>query len=349
MDILINIGKKTVTLVTAFVLCCGLMSGIALRPTPAFADPNQTEENLNELQTKIEQSANNYNAAISKVSEIEQRIAENTARITELEAAIPSQQEKGASATIALYKFHNEGTNLLTLVLGSTNLNEFISSIEYIERIQETNINELLRLKNMEAELEITQASLKTSRSQAIEEASRAETALVEAQAVREEAQKKALAQTQQVQSASTSSSSSSSSSSTPSAPSGTSTPIDWSVDKTAFVNQWEGRINNYLAGSPLAGQGRSFAEAAWNYGVDPRWSPAIANTESSKGLYCFLPYNAWGWGSVSWNSWEQAIDAHVRGLSRGYGYTISIPAAQKYCSSWEHWYNSTLAQMNTI
>ncbi len=32
------------------------------------------------------------------------------------------------------------------------------------------------------------------------------------------------------------------------------------------------GRIDSYLAGSPLSGQGATFAAAAWDYGVDPRF-----------------------------------------------------------------------------
>lgn len=124
----------------------------------------------------------------------------------------------------------------------------------------------------------------------------------------------------------------------------------DWSADQAAFVDEWAARIDAYLAGSPMAGQGRTFAVAAWAYGVDPRWSPAIACIESSKGAACFNPHNAWGWGSSSWGSWEEAIDEHVRGLARGYGYTISIEAAQKYCPpNWQKWYENTSAQMNLI
>ncbi|MDR2721668.1 MAG: hypothetical protein LBB35_02215, partial [Coriobacteriaceae bacterium] len=144
------------------------------------------------------------------------------------------------------------------------------------------------------------------------------------------------------------SSGSSNSGATTPQAPS--TGGVDWSVDKATFVNTWTKRIDAYLAGSPMAGQGRTFAEAAWNYGVDPRFSPAISNTESTKGRYCFLPHNAWGWGSVSWGSWEEAINAHVRGLANGYGGAISIAGAKKYCPpNWEHWYNSTLNEMNKI
>ena len=124
----------------------------------------------------------------------------------------------------------------------------------------------------------------------------------------------------------------------------------DWTADQSAFIAEWAPRIDAYLTGSPLAGQGVTFASAAWTYGVDPRWSPAISFTESTKGAACFAPHNAWGWGSESWDTWEEAINDHVRGLARGYGYTISVEAAQKYCPpNWEAWYNRTLEQMNLI
>ena len=120
--------------------------------------------------------------------------------------------------------------------------------------------------------------------------------------------------------------------------------------ERDAFVNKWAPRIDAYLGGSPLGGHGRTFAEAAWDYGVDPRWSPAISCIESSKGRYCFLPHNAWGWGSSSWGDWDSAIRSHVAGLSAGYGYTISTSAAQKYCPpTWQAWYSSVLAEMNCI
>ena len=98
---------------------------------------------------------------------------------------------------------------------------------------------------------------------------------------------------------------------------------IDWSVGREAFVAEWSARIDAYLAGSPLSGYGTTFAEAAWENGIDPRWSPAISNTESGKGSVCFLPHNAWGWGSSAWGDWDTAIRAHVAGLASGYGYSL--------------------------
>lgn len=126
--------------------------------------------------------------------------------------------------------------------------------------------------------------------------------------------------------------------------------PVETVSERDAFINKWAPRIDAYMAGYPLGGHGKTFAEAAWDCGVDPRWSPAISCIESTKGLYCFKPYNAWGWGSVSWPDWDTAIREHIAGLSAGYGYTISPSAAQKYCPpTWEDWYASVSSEMNKI
>ena len=125
---------------------------------------------------------------------------------------------------------------------------------------------------------------------------------------------------------------------------------VDFSVGEEAFVEEWTQRIDAYLAGSNLAGHGCDFAQAAWDYGVDPRWSPAISNTESGKGAHCFLPHNAWGWGASIWFNWTDAIYDHVKGLADGYGYSITYAAAAKYCPpNTANWYNNTLGEMSKI
>lgn len=125
---------------------------------------------------------------------------------------------------------------------------------------------------------------------------------------------------------------------------------VDFSVGRDAFVEEWAARIDDYLLGSPLAGHGKTFAEAAWEAGIDPRWSPAISNTESSKGRACFQYHNAWGWDQSSWPDWDTAIQAHVTGLAKGYGFTISPFYAYRYCPpNHENWYRDTLNQMLLI
>ena len=125
---------------------------------------------------------------------------------------------------------------------------------------------------------------------------------------------------------------------------------VGWDADRAAFVSSWGARIDVYLAGSALAGQGATFAAAAWDYGVDPRFSPAIAFVESTLGAQCFRPHNAWGWGSASWDSWEEAIYAHTSGLARIYGAGLTYDAACTYCpSNADFWYAAVLAQMESI
>ena len=121
-------------------------------------------------------------------------------------------------------------------------------------------------------------------------------------------------------------------------------------TERDAFIAEWGPRIDSFLYGFPLYGYGSVFAAAAWDYGVDPRWSPAISFVESTCGKYCFRSYNAWGWGNISWSSWEEAIYAHVGGLSRGYGYTITYEAACKYCPpNADYWYATVSAKMAQI
>ncbi len=359
------------------VACTLALGGVAL-PTPAYGVTTEIDAEPDEYQQKIEQTSETYDKATARVAELEQQIADNEKKIAQIEADLPDQMERGADAWRALYLLQRESGGLIEFILNAENFNEFLISIEYLDRIQQQNASEIDQLKTMKSELDAAQTSLTDAKAQASQEQESAEAALKEAQALREEAQRKAQedAARQAEQAAAATPEAKAQNQETnntapgeqeatpeptppqnesPSTPPAvveppTSDNADWSSDKATFVAQWSGRIDAYLAGSPLAGQGATFASAAWDYGVDPRWSPAISNTESTKGAYCFRPYNAWGWGNISWGSWEEAIDAHVRGLARGYGYTISVEAAKKYCPpNWEHWYNVTLAQMNMI
>ena len=114
-------------------------------------------------------------------------------------------------------------------------------------------------------------------------------------------------------------------------------------------VDSWAARIDAYLAGSPLSGYGRVFAEEALASGVDPRWSPAISCVESTMGSYCFRPYNAWGWMGHSFSSWEEAIWAHVEYLGYMYGGQLTMEAANTYCDPGEDWYYAVLGEMQSI
>ena len=354
----------------------------AVSPAVAFADdegPDITTAEPSELQQRVEESAAAYNKAVDEVEDLQKRIDENGDRIKEIEAQLPEQQRKTAAACISMYKLSENSTGVTDVLMGAQSLDELISALDYLESLANSNLEQIAKLQDMQSDLSDTQAQLLAEKAQAEKAVAKAEAALAEATAAREEAAAAAAAAVTQAemdamrevvaeeaaaealadaeeQGMSEEEAQAQAEAAAAKAASAVDEnavangDVDWSMDKKAFVAEWSERIDNYLDGSPMEGQGSNFASAAWDYGVDPRWSPAIATTESTKGQYTFAEHNAWGWGSASWGSWEEAIDDHVKGLADGYGSTITQEGAEKYCPpNADHWYNTTLSEMNHI
>ncbi len=351
------------------VVCC-----VFLSTTSAYADDTSAE--LSSLQQQIESTANEYNDATARVDDLQQQISDNQDRIDELNQELPGQEQRSSEAMKALYLLQQQGSNLINMVFGSETLNEFLSRVEYVDCIQQHNTAELAQLRSMKSEIEVSQIALDTAKKDADSEAARAQSALSDAQTARQAAQKKAdeeaaaqVAAAQQAaaqqaaqqdaaaaqaraqqavdnQNAQAASEDATATESPSAAPD--TGGVNWSSDKASFVASWGARIDDYLSGSPLSGQGSVFASAAWDSGADPRWSPAISAVESTKGTYCFEDYNAWGWGSYSFSSWGEAIPAHVSYLSSMYGGYLTPEAAATYAAD-PSWYNKVLTQMNMI
>lgn len=366
----LGIQGRSRALVAALLSMLLVLAGTWSFPA-ALAEDIDTNPQPDEFQQQIENSATAYNDAMARVDELQKQIDENAQAIAELEEKIPLQKERASSACVDLYKAQQDTASILDLILSSESLSDFITRVDYFNAVTRSNLEQIESLSSMQDQLLQAQDQLNASKQEAADQAEAAQAALQQAQNARIEAQRRAVeeatrqaeeaqaakaAQAAKVESAESAASpdsesdAGSSSGSAAEPPAASTDTADWSSDEDAFVSQWTARINNYLAGSPLSGYGETFARAAWTYGVDPRWSPAISCVESTKGAYCFASHNAWGWGSVSWDSWEEAINAHVAGLARGYGYTLTYAAAQKYCPpNADHWYNSCLAQMNSI
>lgn len=366
----LGIQGRSRALVAAFLSTLLVLAGAWSVPA-ALAEDIDTDPQPDEFQQQIENSATAYNDAMARVDELQKQIDENAQAIAELEEKIPLQKERASSACVDLYKAQQDAASILDLILSSESLGDFITRVDYFNAVTRSNLEQIESLSSMQDQLLQAQDQLNASKQEAADQAEAAQAALQQAQNARIEAQRRAVeeatrqaeeaqaakaAQADKAKSADSSASSdsesdaSSSSGSAAVPPAASTDTADWSSDEDAFVSQWTARIDNYLAGSPLSGYGETFARAAWTYGVDPRWSPAISCVESTKGAYCFASHNAWGWGSVSWDSWEEAINAHVAGLARGYGYTLTYAAAQKYCPpNADHWYSTCLAQMNSI
>lgn len=357
-------------------LCTGGMS--------AYAATND------DLVNRVEQATTEYREAEEEVERIEAQIAQNEEKTADIQARLPEQRAKTAASIRNLYKFQQNSPGLLDLVLSAESFNDFISTIRYIDTIHERNTEEVQALVSLEREYAQAQLALNSDRDAAVQKREDARVALEQARATKQEAQGRAnavvssesakrsevFASVQETIDKGVSKRAGSSATNkdgesgdskdgeaTITTKSGNTTkvelPSESEVDTSPIVDNttssevasWAARIDAYLAGTALEGHGAAFAQAAADYGVDPRVSPAISCIESGKGEVCFLSHNAWGWGSESWDDWDSAIRDHVEGYAKTYGSTVTLEGAEMYSGEdiYPEWYSLVLSEMDSI
>lgn len=347
----------------ATIALASTLSGLGLTATPAIALADEASD----LQAKVESTIAAYNEASRHVSEVNENLNANQAKIDALESELPELRRKAAASIGNLYKMQQSSNGLLDLVLSAEDFNDLISTINYLDIIASKNNDAIDQLLESANQLSEARDTLKVEKIEAESAEEAARSAMNEAIAARQKAQEEAVAKLAAQQAEAAAAAAAAKPGDTFTTASGTTvavaepapeanpapvpdtTEVTWS-ERDRFINEWAGRIDAYLEGSPLEGYGATFAGAAFDHGVDPRFSPAIATVESSNGAVCFMPHNAWGWGTASWDDWDSAINDHVAGLAKGYGYTVSPEAARKYCPpNWEHWYTSVVNNMNSM
>ena len=287
------IASKPARIITSAALAVALTASPMLSPVAAYAASQATQDQLSAAQQKIEAATSAYNDARTKLDDLQKQIDSNEASIEEIEAKLPEQQAKASSAMRDLYKYQ-KGTNpIVSFLVNAQSLGEFITTCKYTNQITSSSVDEIEELNNMQTELEQNKAELQQAKSQ-LEAELRSE---AQAKAEQENAAELAKLEADKAAAAEKLSGEGVSGSNSSSQATNTNTTIDTTVNNTntgssdydSFINEWTSRIDNYLAGSPMAGQGYNFAVAAWNTGVDPRWSPAIACIESTKASYSSL------------------------------------------------------------
>lgn len=92
--------------------------------------------------------------------------------------------------------------------------------------------------------------------------------------------------------------------------------------------------IQQRLSGRPLAAYSDTIAKACYETGMSPYWFCTISIVESGAGANCFRSCNAWGYGSYSWSSWEEAIPSFCASFVRGYGSGLTPSSHLTYCPS---------------
>ncbi|MCL2807445.1 MAG: hypothetical protein FWD27_04680 [Coriobacteriia bacterium] len=345
------LGKKTKILVLTLVvsLTVGLMSMQAAWATDEVA-VNAPFPNIIESQAQVDEASVRFDEATTQIAELKKEIDLLSDRIDTIQEILPEARDLSDQAARDYYRMLSASNPFLEMVFGATSLAEFFAKVEYSTRLNQSCLDNITSLSRLSDELEDSRVELDEKMVALEDERLRAEEALIDAQNARL-AVEEAARHISEITSTATAEVAAAVANGThvhadPLFPGMSGLPSA----KQAFVDLWSPRIDDYLAGSPLAGYGYAFANAAYDYNVDPRWSPGISCKESSKGRYCFRAYNAWGWGQVNWPDWQTAIYEHVLGLSLYYGYTISEAAAKKYCPpNWLEWYNDISSDMTLI
>ena len=312
-----GIGRRTIAVAIAV--------SIARTLVPMTIASATTDDSLG---GQLEQAREELSQASSDIEKLEGEIQEAEGRIVEITKQLPERRTSAADTMKTLYKEMSTHNLHLGIIMNSDSIQQMMDQLIALEDVQNESFGQINNLTSEMARcaeenvrrnerLEIVRADLPEMESRVSELEDRME----------------------RIRNA-------------PPALDGCE-PIDWSMSDEEIIAEWAPRIDAYLKGYPLEGYGETFVKAGIKYGVDPRFSVAISNTESTRGLYCFSPYNAWGWMSMAgrFSSWEEAIYAHSEYLTCDYYHArLDAQTAQTYCPpTWQSWLENTLNAARSI
>ena len=147
------ISSRPARLLTCAALAVAFTAAPALSPEAAYAVSSETQAELNETQQKVDEATKAYEEAQGNVESLQKLIDENQADIAEIEGQLPGQRDRAAEAMRLQYKYQKNSKSLLGIVLGTTSFDDVISTLTYMDQIQESNNQEIERLTKEEARL----------------------------------------------------------------------------------------------------------------------------------------------------------------------------------------------------
>lgn len=282
------------------------------------------------LADSVSEAKQTYDEASAKADELTVQYDETQASIDSLATQINDLKAEANTQMRSSYKerMQSDIVTLLSMVASSEDIGSLLQSLQYDGDVSDTLGDKITELAQKKAESESARQRLQ-------EDVANAQAAAEEANERYKQTKEAKVAAAQKVSSGTTV----------------TLSTVDWSADKTAFVEEWSSRIDSYLSGSPLYGYGKVFASCAYDNNLDPRISPAISLVESSKGAVCFRPYNAWGLMGKSFSSWEESIAYDCQYMAGPlYNGQINAKTAQTYCPpTWSSWLSKVQTEMAKI
>ncbi|OFK24105.1 RlpA-like double-psi beta-barrel domain-containing protein [Olsenella sp. HMSC062G07] len=165
-----------------------LLALLAMGASPALA-----EGDLEDLQNRAIAASAAYQQAQDRVDALNDQIAENQSRIDQIEATLPQQRERASLAMRSQYRLQENGPGLVSLILSADTLGELIEQVTYLDTIANYQTDAIAELKNSEAELDRTKATLEAQKTDAERQAASARQAYDEAESASQAARRKAV------------------------------------------------------------------------------------------------------------------------------------------------------------
>lgn len=169
-------------------LVCGSVATVF--PASAFAATEASESNLAQAKKQVEDASKTFEDSMSKVDELNEKIDDTTTEILRIEEEVlPEQRARAAEAASDLYKMQCDSPNIISMLMNSTSLEDFLTSTKYLTLIQDKHTDELNELKAVEDDLSAKMNDLHTALDDADDEKDKASAALEKAQSAADAAQ----------------------------------------------------------------------------------------------------------------------------------------------------------------
>ena len=129
------IASKPARIITSAALAVALTATPMLSPVAAYAASQATQDQLSAAQKKIEDATSAYNDARTKLEDLQKQIDSNEANIEKIEAELPEQQAKASSAMRDLYKYQKGTSPIVSFLVNTQSLGDFITTCKYTNQI----------------------------------------------------------------------------------------------------------------------------------------------------------------------------------------------------------------------
>ena len=131
------------------------------------------------LSEEMQQTAAAYDEATTRIADLDAEIAASRAQLDEINKTLPAQEKASAEAARALYVMDQYTPSLLSVIMRSANLSEFITNFEYLNRIRDHIIDQIQETKALQLEAQNATAALEDAQDQVKLERENAEIALL--------------------------------------------------------------------------------------------------------------------------------------------------------------------------